>query len=351
MVKLPWALGLMLATAALPSLADPLATDAPDSQASQTPAPIVTGPSKAMRECLLEKLKTASDELELGDLRASCAKVQELKQRELVETETRGEPSPVTERLLAEQESLDNPFEISAYRRNYVLLGSYNDNPNTEIWAQDYPDFNMNNTEVKLQLSFKALVARGILGADLWAAYSQQNWWQLYTDSAPFREANYEPELILRWDTHLTGLGFTVRALTMGFNHESNGRAGELSRSWNRLMSTAVIDKGNLVIVPRLWWRLPEDEGQDDNPDIDDYLGVGDLAVAYKWDEQLFTTTLKGGQQRNFNHYGVQLDWTFPLGGRFKGYVQYYNGYGESLIDYNHRNHRIGFGILLNDWL
>lgn len=305
-----------------------------------------------MQACLLDKLKTASDELSVGDLRKSCAKVLALQQLQQDTEATHGEPSPVTQRLIAEQEAVDNPFELSSYRRNYVLLGSYNATPNTDIWNLDHPEQPINNTEVKLQLSFKALVARGILGADLWAAYTQQSWWQLYAEqSAPFRETNYEPEAMLRWDTHMTGLGYTVRALTLGFNHESNGRSGEFSRSWNRLMATTVIDKGNLVLVPRLWWRLPEPDDEDDNPDIDDYLGVGDLAVAYKWDEQLFTATFKGAQRRDKNHYGVQLDWTFPMGGRFKGYVQYYNGYGESMIDYNHRNHRIGFGILLNDWL
>lgn len=339
MQKLNWALGLWLIAA---------------TTAAETSDVTVQQPldKDALRECILEKLATASDELELGALRASCEKVQALEQQQAITEAVEGEKSPLTKRLIAEQESIDNPFELSAYRRNYFLLASYNDTPNTEIWDQDYPGQPINNTEAKFQLSFKALLARGVLGGDVWAAYTQQSWWQLYAqESAPFRETNYEPEIMLRWDTHMTGLGYTVRAITFGFNHESNGRSGDFSRSWNRLMSSAVIDKGNLVIVPRLWWRIPEDEAQDDNHDIDDYLGVADLAMAYKWDEQLFTATFKGAQQRNLNHYGVQLDWTFPLGGRFKGYVQYYNGYGESLIDYNHRSHRLGFGILLNDWL
>lgn len=304
----------------------------------------------AMDDCLLDKLKTARNDMELGELRLSCERMLTL-QEERVEKQAEGEASPITRRLIAEQETVDNPFELSAYRRNYLLLGSFNDSPNTDVWDQDHPEQAMNNTEVKLQLSFKALVGRGILGADLWAAYTQQSWWQLYLNSAPFRETNYEPEAMLRWDTKLTGGGYTVRALTLGYNHESNGRSGEFSRSWNRIMAAAVIDKGNLVVVPRVWWRIPEDEAEDDNPDIEDYLGVGDLAMAYKWDDQLFTATIKSNFHRHQNRTSVQLDWTFPMGGRFRGYVQYYNGYGESLIDYNHHNHRIGVGILLNDWM
>lgn len=306
----------------------------------------------AIEQCLQDKLKTAPDAMPIGDLRLSCRTVEALEQAQSATVQQLGEESAVTRRLIAEQRALDNPFEISSYRRNYVLLADYNDSPNTDIWALDHPEQSINHTEVKFQLSLKALVARGVLGGDLWAAYTQQSWWQLYAkESAPFRETNYEPELFVRWDSDLAALNFNLRAFTVGYTHESNGRSGEFSRSWNRITSTAVFDRGNLVLIPRIWWRIPEQKELDDNPDMDDYLGVGDLAVAYKWDKLLFTTTLKSNFQRVENRTSFQLDMTFPLNDRFKGYIQYYNGYGESLIDYDHHVNRIGVGVLLNDWM
>ena len=95
---------------------------------------------------------------------------------------------------------------------------------------------------------------------------------------------------------------------------------------------------------------MPEAD-QDDNPDITDYLGHGDLLLAYKWREQTLALTLRNNLDLSNNRGAVQLEYTFPLNDRVKGYVQYFNGYGESLIDYNRSVSRFGLGIALTDWL
>jgi len=308
------------------------------------------------QHCLLQQLQLAQGPETVAELRNYCKQqAAQNRAKELVDTEVPEENSAeqaLSDRIATESLAEHNPFTISSYRPNYLLYASYNSNPNKESFKATFPDGDVDRVEAKLQISFKARVAKGVLGGDLWAAYSQQSWWQVYNneESAPFRETNYEPELFLSWNTKFEVLGFTNRILTLGFNHESNGRDDPLSRSWNRIVGGGTLEQGNLVLAGRAWYRLPEDDDDDDNPDILKYTGYGDISVFYKYKKQLLGITLTNNL-RSDNKGAIQLDWTFPMGDRFKGYLQYYNGYGESLIDYDHSINRIGIGILLNDWL
>jgi phospholipase A1 len=145
-------------------------------------------------------------------------------------------------------------------------------------------------------------------------------------------------------------LGLNARILTLGFEHESNGRAEPLSRSWNRIYGMVVAEKSNLTLALKAWYRIPEKASEDNNPDITHYLGYGELYAYYKYDDHILGMMFRPAFSGGFKS-GLQLDWSFPLFKNLQGYVQYYNGYGESLIDYNHYNNRIGVGIMLNNWL
>lgn len=297
--------------------------------------------------CLLDALKTAGADQTVADIRTQCkaSVVPEFNQRQTTAIENR---------LKRLEETDTDRFVISPYDRNYILPVSYNTSVNTGRHQQLYGNDQVDNAEVKFQLSIQAPVAKDLFSAnnDLWVSYTQQSWWQLYNSdySSPFRETNYEPEVFLRLHTDSQYFGFNNRIVTFGYNHQSNGRSGELSRSWNRLFAEATLDKGNLALVGRVWWRIPEEEN-DDNPDIVKYLGHGHIKAAYKKGEQVFGVTVRNNLRSDNNRGAVQLDWTFPMGSRFKGYVQYFNGYGESLIDYDQSVNRIGVGVLLTDLL
>lgn len=315
-------------------------------------------PSAAMNKCLLTRLQQADDTTTVSEIRAYC-NVKYSSQPVLVEQTVTSEvenstaaEESVSLRLKSEDVAEANPFMLAAYQPNYLLFASYNDRKNEEPFATIFPDGNMDEIEAKYQLSFRARIAQGVLGGEVWGAYTQQAWWQVYNadQSAPFRETNYEPEVFLRWETDFDILGFNTRTVKFGFNHESNGRGRLLSRSWNRLVAGATFERGNLAIIGRAWYRLPEDEDDDDNPGIVDYMGYGDVRAFYKWQEHVLGMTVINNLRRD-NKGGVQLDWTFPLTERFRAYIQYYNGYGESLIDHDSYTNRIGVGVLLNDWL
>jgi outer membrane phospholipase A len=192
------------------------------------------------------------------------------------------------------------------------------------------------------------------IGIDIWVAYTQLAFWQLYNSafSSPFRDTNYEPEVLVNLRTDYKILGFDGRFLNIGYNHQSNGRSRPLSRSWNRIVANVGFEKDNFNLLLKTWYRLPEEDCNDDNPDITRYMGYGELWGTLYWKKQRFAVMLRNNL-RSENLGAVQLDWSFPLpliSDKFSIYVQYFNGYGESLLDYNTSVNRISAGFMLVDW-
>ncbi|SOD92349.1 phospholipase A [Spirosoma fluviale] len=250
-------------------------------------------------------------------------------------------------------------FLVTAYKPLYITAGRWSTDPNgqpvSENPAYNYP-FNipLGRYEARFQLSLKVKVLQGIFGrtGDLWVGYTQKSHWQIYntTFSRPFRETNYEPELILNFATNFSFLGMKTRMLGIAFNHQSNGRAVPLSRSWNRIIAQAGFERGKWVVLFRPWLRLPDME--DENPAITDNIGRADATVIYRTGRHLFSAvgshSLRGGAK---NRGQVQFDWTFPVTGNLRGDLQILHGYGETLIDYNHKQTTIGLAVSLVDWL
>jgi phospholipase A1 len=216
------------------------------------------------------------------------------------------------------------------------------------------PFLDLQNIEAKFQLSFKLKVVSGLLGeGSLWFAYTQQSQWQVYNAdiSRPFRETNYEPEVMLAFPTNYDLLGLKGRLLNFGFVHQSNGQSEPLSRSWNRAYVQVGLERGNFAVLVRPWYRIPETPDTDDNPQITDYIGRGDLVATYRLGGHQLSLLVRNNLSIDDNRGALQLDWSFPLYGQLKGYLQLFCGYGESLIDYNYKQNTVGVGVLLYDWL
>lgn len=256
-----------------------------------------------------------------------------------------------------EMQLFENSFGIFPHRRSYILPLTYvrdiNQQPYENL-APDTEDAELSQYEVKFQYSFKVPIGRRfLLGNDqLYFGFTQLSLWQAYNSelSAPFRENNYEPEL--RWEINLDEPLFSgsLSDFSLALNHQSNGRSGDLSRSWNRVtFDTTWADK-NWAIGLQLWYRFQESEEEDDNPNIDEYLGYGKIRLGYKWKDYRFTSTLMNNLRSEHNRTSVELGISMPISRKLRGFVQYYNGYGETLIDYNYRTKRIGVGVLLSDW-
>jgi len=314
-----------------------------------------------MQSCLAEAVKEASDEITIGHLKKICREILEAAERAetaVIEGEL-AEEIPLTDiqkRYKNELSIRGNRFAITAHKPTYILIAAYNwSGINEEPFIAAGEDASFKDTEAKFQVSLKFPLVEDLFGnnGDIYAGYTNRSFWQVYdsTDSSPFRETNHEPELWFSWNTRWRFLGVTNRAVRAGYVHQSNGRAGTLSRSWNRLFAEFIFEKGKYSGSFKPWWRIPEDRDRDDNPDINDYLGYFEFLNVYTKRKHSFSLMVRNNLRSSDNRSAVQMEWNFPLLKYLDGYIQWFNGYGESLIDYNRHVNSFGIGVSLTDWL
>ncbi len=295
--------------------------------------------SSSMDECLLAGMKAADAETTIGELRVSC------------EQEMSAEPgeqrqSVVELRRAADLEARENRFAISAYRPNYLLV-SYNNDPNESLFeGTGFYD----KEEAKFQVSFQMPLATEIFGGntDLIFAYTSTSWWQVFNDDIqnPFRETNYQPEIFFRSFSSAEILGMDLVSWEFGYNHQSNGQSAELSRGWDRVIGAAALElTDNIVLGLRAWHIL--DYQEETNPRIYRYMGYGEIGLGWSPNRNSFSMMYRPATEGD----AVQVTWSYPISKYLRIYAEYWNGYGESLIDYNVRTKRFGIGIALSDYL
>ena len=259
----------------------------------------------------------------------------------------------------------NDPYGILTVREHnpmYLMPVWYNSSPNyapsspTRGAASQERFSDQKRIETKMQVSFKSKIAEDLFKsrADLWFGYTQKSDWQIYNQgrrSAPFRNTDYEPEIFITQPVKAQlPWGGRLRMLGVGFAHQSNGQSRPESRSWNKVYAMAGMEWGKLTVIPRVWMRLFDSSGEDnDNPDLTKYLGYGDVKLQYRLnDKHNFSTTLRYNPKSGYG--AAEAAYTFPIKGKLQGVVRGFHGYGESLIDYNHKQSGIGFGLMFNGW-
>ena len=220
-----------------------------------------------------------------------------------------------------------------------------------------------------IQLSVRTKVAKGLLISDgarkdaLWFGYTQKSFWQLFNDelSRPFRATDHEPEIMYIYPTHYDlGNGWNWRYAGLSLNHQSNGQTLPLSRSWNRAILMAGIDHANgSHIQAKLWRRQHERAANDDNPDIQRFMGRGEVAGVWALNPKTSIGLTMRHALRAGGKGAIQIDWykqpsnTAQQLGTAAGmryHVQLFSGYGDSLIDYNFKRTALRVGVSLVDW-
>jgi phospholipase A1 len=254
-----------------------------------------------------------------------------------------------------------NTFVVRTYLPNFLLPLHYtsqmNRTPYSPTQAAGLSNQNYSSVEAKLQISLRAKVADDLLlpGAGLWAAYTQRSLWQLWEsgDSSPFRSTDYQPEMIYvvpvpeRFGAF--PLGWNLRMLQLGFAHQSNGQSDPLSRSWNRITLGAGFEHGDFSLMIRDNQRV-RIQSKDDNPDLTDYIGRGEVNMAWSPGVSTMNVTWRTNF-KSVSRGSLQLDWTHPVFADqptgLRWYVQFFHGFGETLLDYNHRQTSLGMGLTL----
>ena len=225
--------------------------------------------------------------------------------------------------------------------RNFGFLGLKYYEPIYMLFTHDFskkPDRKAD--ELHFEFSFERPIAYDVLGLGekISFAYAQNSWWQITQDSAPFRESNYRPELYVSAPVPFAD------ELKIGAMHESNGKGGEESRSWNRLYAQSTWSADGFSITPRAWYAFWLDRT---NEDIADYMGYGDLRASYTFGKQRLSALWRNNLHFDGSNRGaIELNYSFPIfNSGFYGYLRYFNGYGESLADYKRSVNKIGIGL------
>ncbi|WP_298052010.1 phospholipase A [uncultured Campylobacter sp.] len=225
--------------------------------------------------------------------------------------------------------------------RNFGFLGLKYYEPIYMLFTHDFskkPDRKAD--ELHFEFSFERPITYDALGfgEKISFAYAQNSWWQITQDSAPFRESNYRPELYVSAPVPFAD------ELKIGAMHESNGKGGEESRSWNRLYAQSTWSADGFSITPRAWYAFWLDRT---NEDIADYMGYGDLRASYTFGKQRLSALWRNNLHFDGSNRGaIELNYSFPIfNSGFYGYLRYFNGYGESLADYKRSVNKIGIGL------
>lgn len=260
-------------------------------------------------------------------------------------------PSMLEQRISIERGTRFMPYVLTPHKPNYVMPYTYNALPNQVPFAATSET--LDNEEVKFQFSIKFPIADQLFGeyGSIYFAYTNVSFWQAYNSSAssPFRDTNHEPELFLIVPNDWEIFGFKNKLNMLGIVHQSNGQSGSLSRSWNRIYADFIFERDDFYFSIKPWLRL-SDRGNDDNPDIEHFLGHGEFRAVYATGKHTASIMLRNNFKSD-NKGAFELNYSYPMSRRAKWFIQLFEGYGESLLDYNARVKRIGIGIALTDWL
>lgn len=232
------------------------------------------------------------------------------------------------------------PF-FGLYKDNYFTVG-------TAIGQK--PD--KMNSDVKFQISLSIRLTNATLpwGTYLYLFYTQKTFWNVFQNSMPMRDLNFNPGI--GWTKPFFSKNRYIGKMTLILEHESNGRDGIESRSWNRIALAGSAIVNDWLMVHAKYW-IPIVDGEN-NRDLLYYAGLFQMGFTLssrdkRWQGGMTFVKRKG----NFFNWNTiaEVSWRVDKKANVNLFAQYYNGYGENLLDYNQFHSRLRVGLVFKPFL
>ncbi len=252
------------------------------------------------------------------------------------------------------QKWLEGNFALQTYKVNYILPYGQAD----KKYDSGVPNINYNDKEAELQVSLKLRVARNLFGLQekYYVSYTHQAFWQIYTESSPFRESMYNPEAFVVFPISDNESIFQLRSVKFAVAHRSNGQPdtsevifvngqvlGNKSRSVNYVYTQFRLQHKTLITDLMFWLPFRRSNNLSDNPDLMDYTGYTSLKFTYFYNEHMFTLMGRGNFETGKG--AVEATYSYPLINDINIYAKVFSGYMESLIDYNNNITKCSIGF------
>lgn len=229
---------------------------------------------------------------------------------------------------------IDNMPMFGIYQDNYFITGI----PVNEAITR-------HTSDAKYQVSFRHRVTKTVLPLNtaLFLTYTQRSFWNVYEESLPFKDSNFNPGISL--SRHLTYNDKLWGIANLGLEHESNGRDSIYSRSWNYLMGNVTYFlNGSISLTGKIWMGLLAEENQD----LFAYKGIGQLTFNYhSKDDFLYVSTTinprKGGRVNTIVEVSIR---PFESMNQYV-FLQWYQGYAENLLNYNELSSKVRLGFCI----
>lgn len=237
-------------------------------------------------------------------------------------------------------DSLKHELDFGPY------FGLYKDNYFT-VGTTPFAKPTTTNSDVKFQISLAIRLTDNVLPwkSFLFLMYTQKTLWNVFQESMPMRDLNFNPGI--GWSKPFFNKDRYVGKLTLMLEHESNGRDGDESRSWNKIsLSGSTIINEWLMVHAKFW--IPIIDGQN-NRDILKYCGIYQSGVVITTPNKRFSWGLTWVKRSGFNlNFNTIWDFSWRVSDKtnLNLFAQYYNGYGENLLDYKQFHSRLRVGII-----